>query len=195
MKRLTLMAAIAAASLLPLAAHAEGISWNYWEVDYLNADVDGLSEHLDGFGVAGSIEVRGPVFLYANYLQVDTGIAGYNVSEEDTNVGVGYAWSLRDNLDLFGTVGWAHSKAEIEHIDDASDDGYSLGVGARARFIDQLEVEGGVQYTDLADFGSTTALAVGAQWYITGGVAASAGVSYSDDATTFALGIRGTWGR
>ena len=195
MKPALTLAVLAAAALLPVGAQAAGISWNYWEVDYLNADIDGFSDRLDGFGVAGSIEVRGPVFLYANWLQVDTSIAGLNVSEEDTNVGLGYAWSLRDNLDLFGTVGWAHTKGEAQHLFRLSDDGYSVGVGARARFIDQLEVEGSVQYTDFSDVGSTTGLALGAQWYFTPGVAVNAGMSFSDDATTWALGLRGTWGR
>jgi len=189
------LATLAALALLPLSARADGLSYNYWELAYVGADIDDFSEKLDGFGVAGSLEVTDQVFLYASWAQVDTGIAGHNVSEEDYGAGVGYAWSLTDNFDLIGRVGYVGAKAEVEHFGSIDDDGFAVGVGARARFIDQLEVEGGLQYADFSDFGSTTSFGLGAQWYFTPAVAVTLAGSFSDDATTYAVGVRGTWGR
>jgi len=189
------LATFAALALLPLSAHADGLSYNYWELEYVDADVDGISRNLEGFGVGGSVEITDEVFLYANYVQADTSVAGVNVTEKDTSAGFGYAWSLAENIDLIGRVGWVGAKVDTDGFGDYNDDAYALGIGARARFIDQLEVEGGVQYADFSDLDSVTSVGIGAQWYFTPAVALTVSGSYSNDATTYGVGIRGTWGR
>jgi Outer membrane protein beta-barrel domain len=188
-------ATLAALALLPLAAQADGLSYNYWELDYVNADVDDFGKNLDGFSAGVSFEITEQVFLYGSYAQADTSFSGYNVTEKDIDAGVGYAWSLLDNFDLIGRVGYVNAKLDVENFGDYSDDGYALGVGARARFIDQLEVEGGVQFADFSEIDSVTSVGVGAQWYFTPAVGVAAFVTYSDDATSYGVGVRGTWGR
>jgi hypothetical protein len=195
MKRSLFLAVVTAAALLPVGAQASGLSYNYWDLAYVNTDPDGLSKKLDGYGVGGSFEVIDRIFIYGNYSQVDTGIDGYNVNVTDYALGAGYAWPLRENFDLIGRAGYVGGKLDVEHVDSVEDDGYALGVGARARFIDQLEVEGGVQFADYSHAGSTTAVGLGAQWYFTPSVAVTVSGSFSDDATTYAIGLRGTWGR
>ena len=191
-------AALIAASLLlsaPLSGMADGLSYNYWEAAWVGADADNIPHNLDGWGVAGSFELTKEIFLAATYTDVSTDVYGLRVGERDTTVSVGYAYSFTSNFDVIGRVGYVNADAEIEHIGSGNDDGYLIGVGVRDRPVDQVELEGGVQYVDLGKSGDNTAVGVGLFWYFVPQVAVAISGSYSNDATTYGIGIRGTWGR
>jgi hypothetical protein len=194
MKHLRTALAVVAA-MAPLTGHADGLSYSYWDHTYNAADVDGLDKKLDGYGIGGSIELSERVFFFANYADVSATMFGTEVSEKNVGVGLGYAWPVAHNIDLIGRVGYAHASADIEDFGGVDDDGYSLGIGVRGRFADSFELEGGVQYVDLKDFGDDTAVGIGFQWYFIPDVAISISGSYSEDSTAYSIGLRGTWGR
>jgi opacity protein-like surface antigen len=191
-------AALIAASLLlaaPVSGMADGLSYNYWEAAWVGADVDSIPNNLDGWGVGGSFELTKEVFLAASYTDVSTKVYGVRVGERDTSISVGYAYSFTSNFDAIGRVGYVNADAKIEHYGGGNDDGYLLGVGVRARPVDQVELEGEVRYIDLGKSGDNTAVGAGVFWYFVPQVAVAISGSYSNDSTTYGIGIRGTWGR
>jgi hypothetical protein len=194
MKFLLTMIASAAA-LAPLAGRADELSYTYFQVAYVGADIDGLDQKLDGYGLFGSVELTDQFFAFAGYSDVGTTISGYDVSEQDTEIGIGYAWSVMKKMDVVGRVAYVGANAELDGYDDVDESGYALGVGLRGRPADRLEIEGGVQYTDLGDVGDTTSFGLGVQWYLSPEFAIAASGSISDDVTTYGIGVRGTWGR
>ena len=193
--KLTLTIIASALALMPLTGRTDGLSYTYWQASYVGADIDGIDPNLDGYGLYGSFELTKEVFLYAGYSDISASIYGYDLSEQDITVGLGYAWSLMKNLDLVGRAGYAGAKAHIDDYGSASESGYTVSVGLRGRPADRLELEGGVGYVDFPNAGSNTSVGVGVQWYFTDQVAIALSGAYSNDATTYGIGLRGTWGR
>ena len=180
---------------MPLTGRTDGLSYGHRDLSYIAADLDGINQQLDGYAVGGSIELSERVFFYADYADVSATIFGFDASEQDAGLGLGYAWPVANDVDLIGRVGYAHGQADIEDFGSIDDDGYALGIGVRGRFADSFELEAGVQHVDYKDLGDGTGVGVGVQWYFTPQVAITAAGSYSDDATGYSIGVRGTWGR
>src|SRR5262245_59689190 len=167
------LAALAAAAAVaaPVSAQAQQLIYTYWEAGYVGTDVDDLDTNMNGWFVGGSAQVVDRVFAWANYRNSEAHVTGFKLTDEAWGLGLGYAWPMLDNLDLVGRVGYAGARGEIENFTSARDDGYSLEAGLRTRLIDQLELEGYVQYVDLSDMGDSTIGKLGAQWYLSPQVA------------------------
>ena len=89
------------------------------------------------------------IFLTAGYTDISADIGGYNISEQDLALSVGYAYPVAANTDVIGRVGYVRAELDAEDLGDDSDDGYSLGVGVRTRPLDPIELEANVMYVDL----------------------------------------------
>jgi len=177
----------------PLAAQAEDkISYNYVDAAYVVVDVDGFSKDADGFALRGSVELTEDFFLFASYADLGLNVGGFNLDETDYGVGVGYAWSVNDRMDLYGKVAWVRAEGDGPGF-SADEDGYSLGVGIRAFVLDPLELEGAVTYTDLGDFGDSTGFGLAARYYFNASFAIGAEIGLSDDATSYGVGVRFQW--
>jgi opacity protein-like surface antigen len=193
-----LAALIATGTLLaavPFAAQADSLGYSYWQLGYVSADIDGISDTADGWGVGLSYEVTDRIFINAGYTDVGATVSGFDIDEQDLSLGVGYAYPISPNNDLIGRVGYVRAEAEVEAFGDGSDDGYSLGVGWRSRPLDSIELEAAVNYIDLSDAGDTTTYGLGAFWYFTPQVALAVAGNFSDDVNSYTIGVRGTWGR
>lgn len=191
-------ALVAAGALLaaaPQASQADSLGYSYWQLGYVGADIDGLSDKMDGWAIGLSYEVTERIFINAGYADIGATAGGFDIDEQDLSLGVGYAYPLTPNNDLIGRVGYVRAEVEVESFGSASDDGYSLGVGWRGRPLDEIELEAAVNYVDLSDAGDTTTYGVGAFWYFTPQVALAVSGSFSDDVTSYLIGVRGTWGR
>jgi hypothetical protein len=184
----------AAAAFVPFLAHAEDISWSYLEGGYVNTDIDGFDEEVDGFALRGSYELTDEVFVFAGYTDQGTSVSGFDIDVQSYNLGLGYAWPLGKALDLYGKLGYVSSEADVQGLGDADDDGYSLAVGLRGRAVEQLELEGAVSYVDLSDSGDDTTLDLGARWYFTPQFAFGVEGSFGDDANSYGLGVRWSFG-
>ena len=180
---------------MPLSAFADSLNYNFWQLAYVSADIDGIPDKFDGWGVGGSVEVTDEIFLTAAYTDISADIAGYNISEQDLALSVGYAYPVAANTDVIGRVGYVRAELDAEDLGDDSDDGYSLGVGVRTRPLDPIELEANVTYVDLSSAGDTTSFGIGGYWYFTPQVAFAVTGAYSDDVESFSIGFRGTWGR
>lgn len=187
LKIATAVAATLAA--LPLAAQAQGPSYNYLEAAYVETDLDGVSSNLDGFSIAGSFELTDRVFMAAGYGKQSLS----SIDFESYNITAGYAWPVTNRMDLYGTVSYVRAEADGFGF-SGSDDGFGLGVGLRNMITDRFELEAAVNYVDLSDSGDDTSFGIGARWYFTPQFAVGAAASFADDAKTYGLGLRWNFG-
>lgn len=184
----------ASAAFVPFLAQAEGLSWSYLEAAYVNTDVDGFNEEVDGFALRGSFEIVDNLFIFAGYADQGTSVGGFDIDLKSYNAGLGYAWPIGQALDLYGKVGYVKAEVDTNFIGDVDDDGYLLAVGLRGRAVEQLELEGSVNYVDLSDSGDDTTFDLGARWYFTPQFAVGLEGSFGDDANTYGLGARWSFG-
>ncbi|MCC7463772.1 MAG: outer membrane beta-barrel protein [Gammaproteobacteria bacterium] len=181
------------AALLPLWAQADGLSYSHLDAAYVTTDVDDFSQDVDGLALRGSVELTERVFAFAGFTTQSTSILGSDLDVKSYDLGVGYAWPLSPTADLYGKVHYLRAEADYAGF-DADDDGYGLSAGVRSRIMDQLELEGSVRYTDLSDSGHDTALGLGARWYFSRQLAVGVEGEFGDDAKTYGIGVRWTFG-
>lgn len=147
------------AAMLALGAQtaaAEGFSYSFIEGSYAFADVEGVDG--DGFGIKGSTELAPSIHVFSGLqnLGLDNG------ADIDTlNIGVGLNWSLSDNADVVG--GLSYERMDV----GPSESGFGVSGGLRGRVGDYLELNAGVKYSDIGDFGDTFTYTAGARWYFT----------------------------
>lgn len=177
--------ALALAALLPLSAQADDkLSYTYVEGGYVNLDSD-----ADGFGVRGSFEFGQSNFYgFGSYAQVE--VDGTNIDIDNTEIGVGYAHGLSDNLDLISELAWVNADA-----DGFSDvDGYRTSVGIRGSFSDNFEGLLKANYTDGSDFDGEFSGTIGAQYKFTQTWGVTGEVTFGDNNTeTYLLGLRASF--
>ena len=190
----TLSALAVSAALLPFVAQAEGLSYSYADLAYVSTDIDGIDDELDGVGLRGSIELAEQLFVYAGYSNQSTSIFGTDVDFEQLNLGVGYAWPINTGTDVYGKIGYVQAEADARGF-DVDDDGYEMVVGLRGRLVEQLELEGSLNYVDLSDSGDDTSLGLGARWYFTEQFAGGVEGLFGDDADTYGIYVRWDFGQ
>jgi hypothetical protein len=186
MKILNVMTASLLLAALPLASHAEDMSYSNIDLGYVNTDIDGVGPSLDGFGVRGSIGFAEHYFAFAEYS--NQSVSGIDLDQ--TTVGLGGHYGLSDNLDLVGRAGWFKADVSGGGL-GGNDDGYLLSAGLRGKAGDKVELEGSVIYTDLGGAnGDSTSVAVGGRYYFTKTWALGAEYQHSSDASSYLVGVR-----
>jgi opacity protein-like surface antigen len=202
MRYKTLSALIATAAFAPFVAQAEGLSYTFLEAGYLNTDIDEFDETVGGWGLKGSFEITDNIFAFANYADqsAEIGRGLGDIDLQGWDLGVGYAYPIAKQTDIYGTIGYVSVDADLpewteEFIDsDPEDNGYSLGLGIRTRFAERFEVEGTAQYANLSDFGDEFQFDFQGRWYITDMFALGVGYIAGDETSTFYGGVRMEFG-
>jgi hypothetical protein len=181
MRKSALFGAIAVAALGAHNAAAAGFSYNLIEGAYISGD------DFSGFGVTGSVELTPEFFGQASIaaLDGDAGLADVSL----LSLGGGYNFPINDMLDVVATA--SLKRAKVEGGD--SEIGFGLGVGLRGRLLDQLELQGGLEYVDIVD-GDTT-LHFGGRWYFTPDFAAGLDVQDNDGGSSLLFVARYDFGR
>lgn len=186
MKILKAMTASLMLAALPLASHAEDMSYSNIDLSYVMTDINGVGPSLEGFGVRGSIGFAEHYFGFAEYSSQS--VSGADLDQ--TAAGLGGHYGLSDNLDLVGRAGWFKAKVSGGGV-SVSDDGYLVSAGLRGKAGDKVELEGSVIYTDLGgSSGNSTAVAVGGRYYFTETLALGAEYQHSSDASSYLVGVR-----
>ena len=198
MRSKLLSATVAATLALPLVAAAgDNVSYSYADLAYVTTDIDGVDEDLDGFALRGSFEITDQAFLFGTYTDQSADAGGASVDYSTLMLGGGYAWSLSDNADLYGKLGYATREVEVDVPGfgsvSADDDGFMLWMGLRGRVSQQFELEGSVNYYDF-DSGNDTSLGAAARWFFTDQLSAFAEGDFGDDVSTYGIGMRWTFG-
>ncbi len=179
-------AAACAVAMMPFAAQADGMSYSYVDLGWVQTDIDGISSKPDGFGLRGSVGFGEHFFVFAEFS--DQSVS--SVDFEQYAVGLGGHWALSDRLDFVGRAGWVKGEASGGGFSfDA--DGYLVSAGLRGRLGENVELEGHVIHTDVGGSdGDDTALAVGARWHFNRNFAIGAEYRHSDDSSTVLVGVR-----
>jgi type 1 fimbria pilin len=106
---------------------------------------------------------------------------------------VGLHTPVNPSTDFVADVSLMHAHSETQAPPGASDgSGYGLGVGLRHLANEQLEVNGGLLFTDFDDSDSEATLHFGLVYHASPSVGLCTNVSASDDLDTLTLGLRFT---
>jgi hypothetical protein len=137
-------------------AAAEGFSYSFIEGSYAFADLEGVDG--DGFGIRGSTELAPSIHIFSGLQNLGFD-GGFDL--DTLNIGVGLNWSLSDNADLVGGLSY-------ERVDAGpSESGFGVSGGLRGRVGNNLELNAGIKYSDIGDFGDTFTYTAGGRWYFT----------------------------
>jgi hypothetical protein len=166
---------------------ASGLNYNFVEVSYGQVNIDSPDVDGDGFGIGGSYALTDQFHLFANYTMTDF---DFDVDGTDFNVGFGFNTPISNNIDVVATLSYVYVELEASGFGSADDNGLGGGLGLRALVSPQVELYGGVEYVDLSDSGSDTALGAGFRFNFNERFAAGFGGSWSDDASSYTLSGR-----
>jgi hypothetical protein len=154
MKKLAMMAAVAAVALLaaPMSASAQGyVGLGYTNFDYDGGDVGAVTGRL-GYRLNPNFAVEG---------EASTGVDEDDAIELNHNVGA-YARAIlpvTSEFDVHGRIGYQTTEIDTP-LGDADDDGIAYGVGAEWRFTPAFGLRG--DWTRLeGDEGEADALSLG----------------------------------
>ena len=173
-------------AVAPLATMAEGLSYSYAELDYVDVDIDDAPSG-DGFALRGSVGFAGNWFAFVDYADASVDV----IDIENIAVGLGGHFPINPTWDVVGRVGYTELDLSAQGF-GASDDGYLLSAGLRGQ-MSQFEMEGHVVYTDLSEGGDETAFEVAGRYNFS--EMFSAGIAYrmGDEANTLFAGVRLSW--
>jgi hypothetical protein len=208
---------------LPAAGFAAaGLSYSYFEADYVNLDVDAFGDegdfiddfdNGDGWGLRGSFAFTDNWFIFGNWSETDadTGFrndAGLFIpSNQDVkrfDLGIGFNAPLSERLDFvargaytdidFGDFDFGGSDDDdIEDLDDDSTDGFFVDAGVRAQLIDWLEGGVAARYTDL-DTGSDIGIVGNLLFELNQNWGLNVEADVADDLATYSFGVRYSFG-
>jgi Ax21 family sulfation-dependent quorum factor len=180
--------ALALVAALPLSAQADDkLSYTYVEGGYNYVDADGGAE-ADGFGVRGSFEFGESNFYgFGSYSQVE--VDDVNVDIDSTELGLGYAHGLSDNLDLISEIAWN----DIDVDGFGSADGYRASVGLRGSFSENFEglIKANYNDGDNADGDFTATLGAQYKFSQTWGLVGEA--IFGDGGEQYLVGVRASF--
>lgn len=157
MRKFVALGTLAVMAVGAQSVYADGVSYNLVEGTYAFADIEGFDG--DGFGVRGSYGFTPNIHAVAGFQSLDF---DFGSKLKNLYLGAGYNWSLNDSWDLIGTATFEQQK-----ILGASETGWGLGAGARGRVGTSVELNAGVKYTDIGDFGDAFTFVAGGRYYFT----------------------------
>ncbi|MEX0734012.1 MAG: porin [Steroidobacteraceae bacterium] len=185
MKIVNAMVASLLLAAVPLAAQAEGMSYSYIDLGYVETDIDN-GPTADGFGVRGSVGFAENFFVFGEYSNQDV----QGVDLDQFAVGLGGHLGLTEKLDLVGRVGYIDAEVSAGGF-SVSVDGYLVSAGLRGQVAEDFELEGHVIHRDLGDAGGDdTAFSIGGRYFFTDQFALGLEYETSNDANTIFVGGR-----
>jgi hypothetical protein len=156
------------------------ISYDETEFEVGPGDVDG-----DGLTISGSFELNNEWHAFASYGQADL---DFGIDLNTLAIGAGYVFPLQSDIDLYGRVLYIDVEVDGPGPFDADDDGLGLQFRIRGRVSEELELEGGIQYVDLAD--SDTSLQAGARYYFSDSFSAGVALTFGGDTDGIGINAR-----
>lgn len=220
MKTGTSKSILLAAGVLALpygAMAAEGLSYGFVEVDYINQDVDQPNEDVfrddfdngGGWGVRASLPVAETFFIFGNYMETESDFSFLNNQgvpiPSDTDIdrldlGVGLILPMSTSSDLLLSGAYtdidygrfrlgASGDPDLRDLDDDPSDGYFLDLSWRAQLSDNVEGSVGARYTDIEDLDGMSIVG-NVMYEFTPNVGVNLSVDAGDELMTWGLGAR-----
>lgn len=173
----------------PLAATAEGLSYNYVQLDWLaNGDVEAsgpgfnVDGDADGLSLEGVFSFSDMLFVKGGYADIDVDLDnGASADGQMLALGVGaHTNRFTGGVDLYGVV----SYLDVESGPD-DDSGFGVEIGARTLVSDQIEAYISFSTADIGD-GETEGFSLGGLYTFAPNW--SIGVEYQSGETEFESG-------
>lgn len=141
--RKTLMAAMLA-GLLPFAAHADSVNYDYVELGWSQIDLDHTGTDFDGGALNGSAALGENFFIYGGYgmHESDPG----SVDLDITRLGFGWKRGIADSTDVVVNANWVNYDIGSGGFGDV--DGYEVEVGLRTAHGTRFESQIALGYED-----------------------------------------------
>lgn len=197
---------------------AEGLSYTYLELDYINLDIDEVGDSgsviddLDngsGWGARGSFALSPSWFAFAEYSVTESDASFVDDLNQffssDTDIhrldlGVGYHNSMNANTDLVLRAAYtdidtdefdfgATGNTSINDLQDDSSDGFFVDAGVRSQLMDRLEGSVGVRYTDLENFDNLSVIG-NLMYEFSPSMGLNFGIEAGSDISHYLLGLR-----
>lgn len=191
-------ALLTAAALLPAVSAAQdqsrplsGFSYSYVELAYDETDYEIAGGEIDGdgFTLSGSIELTEEWHAFAYFGNADL---DFGIDLDSWALGAGYAYPLRNNLDVYGRLAYIDLEADGPGPGPTvGEDGLGIQVRLRGRINDELELEGGVQHLDVGD--SDTSLQALGRYYFRPNFSVGVGLTFGGDADGIGVSARLTF--
>ena len=144
--QLVLALALAAA---PFAASANELNYNFVEAGYVRAEI--VDESGDGFFAKGSVAFGESFYGHASYQEATNDDLGFDISLDETVLGVGYRHAMGTNIDLIAEASYVNLGFDADGFGSDSSDGYRAAVGVRGMMTPQFEGTLKGYYTEISD--------------------------------------------
>lgn len=195
MRPLTIAVASALQALVPALAHADEMSYRYFQLGFVETNSDISREDADGIGMRGSFGFAKNFFVFTEASDLQAG--GYDNDRNRYAVGLGGLVPVTENLDVVGRVGWA--RAEVDDGEGSVDaDGFVAGAGIRGQAGEHVEFEIGVVHYDYGSrYGSRlddTGAELAVRWHFNKRLALALEYTDAGDRSTFLAGVRVSFG-
>lgn len=186
------------------AALAESPRYSYFTAAWTNTEIDGedlgSDPEGDGLSIGGSIAVTDMFHLFAEYDDSDLDVDGVpfgfdvDVGYQTLVIGGGANFGVSDTVDIVAQLAYVDVEltVDVAGFGSGSEDesGYGLGAGVRAMVTDDFELNAGVNFVDLGDDADDTTFSLGAVYNFTPVFAVQGGLSFSDDVSSYGVGVR-----
>jgi opacity protein-like surface antigen len=156
--------------------------YTYGELGYVSADYDDISEDGDGYLIGGSYQLTNNIHVVADYTDIDLDHGDASA----LSIGGGVNFPLRAGFDAVGRL--RYIDAEVDRPGDNDETGFGIDAGVRTMINSQLELNGGIRYTDVFD--DNTSLVIGGLYDVVPNFALGGEFEYSDDYTALVLKAR-----
>ncbi|MDR0183351.1 hypothetical protein [Lysobacter arvi] len=203
MKKIALALALAAAPFLANASEANGIGYNYVQLDYLYQDGDGL--YPNGGVLSGSYSFNDNIFATASYGESSDTVFHTRYKNESWSLGLGLNAAIGSRADWVSQIAYVDSDLSIRahdsfwHCSPDCRDGENLrggkiSTGVMGRITDQLTANAYLGYEDydhgyegnyFADFG--VVYAFNKTWGL------HAGLNLAEGVDTYTVGVRASF--
>jgi hypothetical protein len=145
-----------------VAQAAEGISYNFAELRYINADADAISADARGLQLRGSFGFLNNFFVAGRFAYLDSedfpvGMSTGSVEYMEGTVGIGGHFALTPVLDLVGSASYLYQDQEGQDaakggaFDVDSESGFEITSALRMLLTERIEVSGTYTYQDIDD--------------------------------------------
>jgi len=161
-----------------------GLKYTYAEIGYGQVNFDSPDVDGDGFSIGGSFALTDQFHLFGNYGTTDL---DFDIDATTFDLGFGFNRPISNNIDFVATLSYVYVEFDAPGFGSADDNGLGAGLGLRALVNPQIELFGGVEYIDLSDSGSDTAVGLGARYNFNEQFAVGFAGNWSDDASSYTL--------
>jgi len=172
------------------AASEQGPNYTFMEAGYAHVEFDDFQADGDALALQGSFALNDMFNLVGSYQDgsIDSDF-NVDVDVKTLELGGGMHFPLNPTVDLVTQLTWITTEIDAGSFGNVDDDGYGLGAGIRAMLTPRLELDGGIDYTDVANE-DETAFSGKVMYHFTDMFAMTGGFTVGDNTTTYGVGLR-----